>query len=300
MTTDIEYLRVRIEEVLLHLMAPVESTRSNQNNYTAQGFGDRIHLLTILWTVSEKMERPVALHLSGDKGTLRKRNSFNEIMDLFQSRNFELRFHDFLPNSDEDFRQYLLSIGVTAQKFYYQDYPGWREKLTGFEVSGLLIDIQLLRQPVSLKESRYVTSQWDTTGAMRKFTAEEIQEIENAYVKQGFEVVTVGGAASEPRFRDSLLDIADLVSASAFHIGVDSGFMHFAQLFLPPNRIHVYSKPGNFWSHHLFRGLDNGMVLNAHFTKITRFQLQKVLWRYNSPKLLRLWHTGKALLSGRD
>jgi hypothetical protein len=281
-------------------MAPVESTRSTQNHYTAQGLGDRIHLLTILWTVSEKMGCPVALHLSEDKGTLKKRNSFNEIMELFPSRNFEIHFHDFLPSSDEDFRLYLLSKGVSAQKFYYQDYPGWREKLTGFEVSGMLKDIQLLRRPIALKESRYVTSQWDTTGVMRKFTAQEIQEIESAYSKQGFEVVTVGGAASEPRFRYSLRDISELMSASAFHIGVDSGFMHFAQLFLPPNRIHVYSKPGNYWSHHLFRGLDNGMVLNAHFTKITPFQLQKVLWRYNSPTLLRLWHTGKVLLSGRD
>ena len=284
----------------MHLMAPVESTRSTQSRYTAQGLGDRIHLLTILWAVSEKMGSRVALHLSEDKGTLRKKNSFNEIMDLFPSRNFELHFHDFLPDSDEDFREYLLSIGVTAQKFYYQDYPGWREKLTGFEVSGMLRDIKLLRQPVAQKESRYVTSQWDTTGTMRKFSPQEIQEIEDIYANQGFEVVTVGGAASEPRFRDSLFDIGELMSASAFHVGVDSGFMHFAQLFLPPSRIHVYSKPGNYWHHHLFRGLDNGMVLNAHFTKITPFQLQKVMWRYNSPKMLRLWHSGKELLSGRD
>jgi hypothetical protein len=284
----------------LNLMAPVESTRSTQSRYTAQGLGDRIHLLTILLTVSEKLGSPVALHLSADKGTLRKRNSFNEIVELFPSRNFELYFHDFLPSSDEDFRLFLLSLGISAQKFYYQDYPGWREKLTGFEVSRMLKEIQLLRQPSALKDCRYVTSQWDTTGVMRKFTAQEIQEIEDAYTKQGFEVVTVGGAAREPRFRDSLRDISELMSASAFHIGVDSGFMHFAQLFLPPTRIHVYSKPGNYWSHHLFRGLDNGMVLNAHFTKVTPFQLQKVLWRYNSPGLLRLWHTGKTLLSGRD
>jgi hypothetical protein len=281
-------------------MAPVESTRSTQNRYTAQGLGDRIHLLTILWTVSENLGIPVVLHLSADKGTLRKRNSFNEIEELFPTRNFALHFHDFLPSSDEDFRLYLSSLGISAQKFYYQDYPGWREKLTGFEVSRMLKEIQLLRQPNALEECRYVTSQWDTTGDMRKFTEQEIQSIEDSYTKQGFKVVTVGGAASEPRYRDSLREISELMSTSAFHIGVDSGFMHFAQLFLPPNRIHVYSKPGNYWHHHLFRGLDNGMVLNAHFTKITPFQLKKVLWRYNSPRLLRLWHSGKALLSGRD
>jgi hypothetical protein len=278
-------------------MAPVESTRSTQNQYTAQGLGDRIHLLTILWMISVKKGWNVTLHLSQDKSTLRKRNSFNEIMGLFPPGRFQLLFHDFQPSSDEDFRLYLSSIGITAQKIFYQDYPGWREELTGFEVSEMLRGIKLLRQPIAQEESRYVTSQWDTTGLMRKFSPQEIQEIEGAYINQGFEVVTVGGFASQARFRNSLIDIGELMSASAFH---DSGFMHFAQLFLPPSRIHVYSKPGNYWSHHLFRGLDNGMVLNAHFAKITPFQFQRVLWRYNSPTLLRLWHTGKKLLLSRD
>lgn len=285
---------------MIHLMAPIESTRALKNRYTAQGLGDRIHLLTILWMISRRKDCRVTLHLSKDKGTEKKKASFNEIMMLFPSGSFELYFHDFLPSSDDEFQKYLLSMGIPAQNFYYQDYPGWREKFNGFEVSEMLRNIELLRPPVVLENCRYVTSQWDTTGEMRKFSPQEIQEIESAYSNQGFEVVTVGGAASQSRFRDSLFDIGELMSASAFHVGVDSGFMHFAQLFLPPSRIHIYSKPTNYWSHHLFRGLDNGMVLNAHFTKITPFQLQKVLWRYNSPQLLRLWHTAKKLLLGRE
>ena len=281
-------------------MAPIESTRSLQGRYTAQGLGDRIHLLTILWMISRRKDCRVTLHLSKDKGTEKKKASFNEIMMLFPSGSFELYFHDFLPSSNDEFQKYLLSMGIPAQNFYYQDYPGWREKFNGFEVSEMLRNIELLRPPVALKNCRYVTSQWDTTGEMRKFSPQEIQEIESAYSNQGFEVVTVGGAASQARFKDSLFDVGALMSVSAFHIGVDSGFMHFAQLFLPPSRIHIYSKPTNYWAHHVFRGLDNGMVLNAHFTKITPFQLQKVLWRYNSPKLLRVWHAVKRLRLSRE
>jgi len=291
---------LRNGEILLHLMAPVESTRSIYNRYTAQGLGDRIHLLTILWVISERDDCRVVLHLTKDKATSKKIASFNEILELFPRKNFELIFHDFLSTSDKEFENYLLSIGIDAKSIYYKDYPGWRENLTGYEVSELLRRIPLLHPPVELAKSRYVTAQWDTTGEMRKFTPQEIQEIEGAYIGQGFEVVTVGGAANNPKFRDSLFEVGKLMSQSAFHIGVDSGFMHFAQLFLPPHRIHVYTKPGNYWSHHLFRGLDIGMVLNSNFDKITPFQLQKVRWRYNSPKLLRLWHQFRKLLMGRD
>jgi hypothetical protein len=86
------------------------------------------------------------------------------------------------------------------------------------------------------------------------------------------------------------------MSKSAFHIGVDSGFMHLAQLLLPANRIHVYSKPQNFWSHHLFRGIENGMILNKNFRRITALEFQVVSWRYDSPALLSLWHSGKKLI----
>lgn len=284
---------------MLNLFAPIESTRSLQNKYTAQGLGDRIHLVTILWTLSNKENKYVRLHLSGDKASPRKRLSFEEVTQLFDKRAFDVVFHEVYPKSNSEFQEFLKGKGIDAIAFYYKDHPGWHEKFKGVEVSQYLREIPLIRPPVSETESKLVTSQWDTTGQKRRFSPSEISLIIEQYKKQGFEVITVGGEATEDRYRYSLLEVGKLMSTSAFHIGVDSGFMHLAQLFLPPERIHMYSKPSSYWAHHLFRGIENGMKLNPNFKKLTTFELQRVAWRYDSPGLLRIWHVGKALLTGK-
>jgi hypothetical protein len=240
----------------------------------------------------------VKLHLSGDKLNARKRASFEEIFELFPSPNFEIAFHEELPKSNIEFQSYLKSVGITALPYYYNDHPGWREVRTGVEISTSLRKIPLMTPPTPEEESKIVTSQWDTTGARRKFSSYETLKILDRYRREGYEIITVGGEAGEDRYRESLAAVAQLMSKSAFHIGVDSGFMHLAQLLLPANRIHVYSKPQNFWSHHLFRGIDNGMILNKHFKPISAFELQLISWRYDSPRLLRFWHHGKNLLGG--
>lgn len=271
-------------------MVPVESTRSASSLFTAQGLGDRVHLITILWALSNKSKEPIRLHFSELVNTTRKRSSFDEILQLVNCPQIELLFHDYIPQSNRDFENYLKAIGVLAHAIYYKDYPGWRERKCGVEVSSLLREIPLISSPIESHNSNVVTAQWDTTGDKRKFSPDEIDAIEREYINRGFTIVTVGGQATEDRFRNSLNEIAGVISNAAFHIGVDSGFMHFAQLYLPPNRIHVYSKIENYWSHHLLRGIDNGMVLNRYYKKPSVIQLQKVRWRYDSPKLLRIWH----------
>ena len=153
----------------------------------------------------------------------------------------------------------------------------------------------MLSAPVKENESKTITSQWDTTGERRKFTPNEITKILDSYRQEGYEIITVGGEAEQGLYRESLSAVAQLMSNSALHIGVDSGFLHLAQLFLPAERIHVYSKPQNFWSHHLFRGIENGMILNQNFKKITPLEFELVSLRYDSPELLRLWHYGKTI-----
>jgi hypothetical protein len=239
----------------------------------------------------------VKLHLSGDKLTPRKRASFEEIMKLFPSPNFELVFHEELPKSNLQFQSYLESVGINAFPFYYKDHPGWREVRSGIEISTALRKIPPIIAPTPAKESKIVTSQWDTTGARRKFSSNETLEILDRYRREGYEVITVGGEAEEDRYRESLSAVAQLMSKSAFHVGVDSGFMHLAQLLLPMDRIHVYSKPQNFWSHHLFRGIENGMILNKNFRRITALEFEVASWRYDSPALLNLWHSGRNLIN---
>jgi ADP-heptose:LPS heptosyltransferase len=242
----------------------------------------------------------VRLHLSADKASHKKRVSFEEVISLFDNRKFDVEFHEVYPTSNMEFQEFLQDKGIDAQAFYYKDHPGWREKFIGVEVSGYLREIPLIRPPVSETQSKVITSQWDTTGQKRKFSQSEINLILEKYKEQGYQVITVGGEAKEERYRESLWEVGRLMSRSAFHVGVDSGFMHLAQLFLPPERIHVYSKPTNYWAHHLFRGIENGMSLNINFKKLSTFEFQKVAWRYDSPRLLRAWHVGRRIMLGKE
>jgi hypothetical protein len=202
-----------------------------------------------------------------------------------------LMFHDYHARDNGDFRRYLLSIDIHTQDFYYGDFPGWNESKDGIDVSEFLFSIPLLEHPIQSGKSPYITCQWDSTGSQRKLSEDEVTEIVNAYKREGFNVITVGGSSLEAKYRDSLSAIAKLISGAELHIGVDSGFMHLAQLYLPPQRIHVYSKFGRYWSHHLFRGLRNGMVLNAKSKKMSWVELRYTRLRYNSPRLMKLKHS---------
>jgi hypothetical protein len=276
---------------MLEIMVPVESVRSPGTKYTAQGLGDRLHLITLGWVLSEKLKGSVRLHLSRDHWLGKKRESFHEILELFPTRNIELIFHGYSAQDNQDFRRYLLSINIGPQDFFYGDFPGWNESRVGIDVSKYLSPIPLLQRPIESGVSSYITCQWDSTGSQRKLSEDEISKIVDGYKRDGFSVITVGGSALERKYRDSLSSIAKLISGAEFHIGVDSGFMHLAQLYLPPERIHVYSKFGRYWSHHLFRGLKNGIILNAKGKKMSWFELRYAELRYNSPRLMKFKHS---------
>jgi hypothetical protein len=276
---------------MLEIMVPVESVRSPGTKYTAQGLGDRLHLITLGWVLSEKLEVGVRFHLSRDHWLGKKRDSFCEILDLFPTKKIKLIFHDYSAQDNQDFKKYLLEVNIKPQDFFYGDFPGWNESRVGIDVSKYLSSIPLLQQPVKGGVSSYITCQWDSTGSQRKLSEREISKIVDAYERDGYNVITVGGSALEPKYRDSLSSIAKLISGAEFHIGVDSGFMHLAQLYLPPERIHVYSKFGRYWSHHLFRGLKNGMILNAKGKKMSWLELRCTALRYNSPRLMKLKHS---------
>lgn len=275
---------------MVEIMVPLESVRSPNTKYTAQGLGDRVHLITLGWVLSHNLKDTVRLHLAQDHWSGKKRESFLEILELFPTRDIELIFHEYSAQDNQDFRRYLLSMDITPQDFFYDDFPGWNELKVGINVSKYLYAIPLLQPPIESGVSSYITCQWDSTGSQRNISEDAITEIVNAYKRDGYSVITVGGSALEPKYRDSLSSIAELISGAELHIGVDSGFMHLAQLYLPPERIHVYSKLGRYWSHHLFRGLKNGMILNAKGKKMSWFELRYSALRYNSPRLMKFKH----------
>jgi ADP-heptose:LPS heptosyltransferase len=246
--------------------------------------------MTIAWCLSNKFKQTVTLHLHQLQSIERKRNSFLEILQLFPQGHIQLQFHNLEPSSDFEFENFIRDSGINVRRIFYGDFPGWNENLIGIDVSPLLRRVPLLSFSTETRKRKLLTSQWDTTGDKRRFKAEEVEEIISKYKSQGYEVVTVGGQSQQEKYRNSLLEIAELMAEAEFHIGVDSGFMHFAQLFLPPSKIHIYSKSGNFWSHHLFRGLKNGMKLNVHYKKISKLSFLFIRIRYNSPMIARFLH----------
>jgi hypothetical protein len=80
----------------------------------------------------------------------------------------------------------------------------------------------------------------------------------------GFQPVVVGGEATEKHLGWSLKHIAYAMSKAAFHVGVDSGFMHLALLYVPYHRTHLYNEAGGYISHHAKRARDNGAIINLH------------------------------------
>ena len=68
---------------MIHLAVPIESTRSPRTKYTAQGLGDRVHLLTLAYAMSVRERQSVTLHLTCEMSSGFKRQSFLEILQLF-------------------------------------------------------------------------------------------------------------------------------------------------------------------------------------------------------------------------
>jgi hypothetical protein len=106
--------------------------------------------------------------------------------------------------------------------------------------------------------------QWDSNQRGRTITAAARTSVIARYRADGIEPVVVGGEATQKNLGWSLKHIAYAMSKAAFHVGVDSAFMHMAMLYMPIKRIHLYNEPEGFYSHHALRAKDNGAVINLH------------------------------------
>lgn len=274
----------------MNLVAPVRSSRSPGTFFTAQGLGDRIHLITILWCLHQHSGNEVILHLNGRQATEAKRLSFQEVLSLFPSDAIKIKYHDMTPQDDVEFIRYLAENGIHAKSFFYGDYPGWNEQVQGIEISQFISNIPPIVSYQPRDESKFVTEQWDSTGTRRRLSEIQLERIRDRYLSRGYSIVTVGGLAENAVFRSSLKEVVQFMSKAHYHIGVDSGFMHLAQLVMPSSRIHLYADMRNYWSHHLFRVRDRGAVISSPEGEIGKFTKMYVNLRYNSSSLLRLLH----------
>lgn len=231
--------------------------------FTAPGLGDRIHQVTCAWAYSQAHGVPVTLHLDATKAIGgqfgNKRESWAEVTALFPPGSVGLQFHDCEPASEDAWLAYLAGHGIEAEIWRYGDFPGVYETPAALDIAPYLKEIPLLSaRPMRFAPERFVTEQWDSNQQGRRLSPEDQQRVREHFKAQGFELLTVGGQSNTERFRVSLQHIAGAMCVAQHHIGVDSAFMHMAQLYMPWSRIYVYNRPDGFKSHHLKRAWANG------------------------------------------
>lgn len=275
------------------------STRSPGLRYTAQGLGDRIHLVSLSYEISRKKSEAVTLHLAANHLDGRKKTSFIEILSLFPRDCVELRFHDYFAESGTAWKRYLVNMGIDAHSFAYRDHPGWLEGQSDFDASPFLFNRNLITPFCSHNldlPREFITAQWDSTGQDRLLPQRKISRIEKEYQNEGYQIVLVGGQSKNEILRECLSCSAVAIYKSAFFAGVDSGFLHLALQIKDISKIHFYTERNRYWSHHSFRAIEMGAVLNFHSDKLSPFDLLFVKLRYDSPKLIKLVHRLKRMV----
>lgn len=91
---------------------------------------------------------------------------------------------------------------------------------------------------------KFVTMQWDAGQGFRRIDADRKSKIQQYYQDNGYQLITVGGEASDKNLSMNLALISYIISKADYHIGADSGFQHLAKLILPTDRLHVYVNEG--------------------------------------------------------
>ena len=244
-------------------MAVRSRSPNTDRPFTCTGLGDRIHTVTVGWCYGP----PVTLHLTKDKwqgGQFgNKPQSWAEIIGLFPANTIRLQVHNVHGLSEREWVQYLQAQGHDARPYWYSDHPAKQEQAERIDIAPYLTDIPRLhaqQQDIELPRA-YVTAQWDANGAARRVA--NPGRIEQGYGRAGYTILRVGGEAEDSRLRWSLPHIAYAMSRAAYHVGVDSAFMHLAQLYMEAERIHLYNTQANP-SHHVRRLLDRGGRLNVY------------------------------------
>ena len=240
------------------------STVKKNFHYGAPGLGDRIHSVLLAYNYGVLENSPVTLHLTKYQWNRHKPQSWPEIIDLFPKGTVEIMTHlDFEPTSNADFVKYVRDKGYDAHAQIYGDYPQRFEPVEGIDLTNCLKHFPQLKadmQDIKLPK-KFITVQFDSTSKKRMIKPNQRQDILNNY--KDYEIVVVGGESKNVLLRDSLKHIAFAMNNATYHVGVDSGFMHMAQVYFSPENIHIYTtSPKDRWSHHMHRAKDNGIKIN--------------------------------------
>lgn len=288
-----------MERIVIDLYAPIMSTRSPGLRYTAQGLGDRVHLISLCFEIAIARVEKVTLHLAKNHLDGKKRDSFLEILELFPANKVELSFHDKEFHTAAEWKDYLSKRGVAANSFGYRDHPGWLEQPSDIDASAFLYSRNLIEPKCDHNlqlPTDFVAVQWDSTGKDRQLPGPVIEKIEDGYQNSGLQVVRLGGQSKINLLKECLHCSAVAIYKSRFFAGVDSGFLHLALQIKIPAQIHFYTARDRYWSHHTFRAIEIGSVVNHHAKKLSAVDFLYAKIRYDSPNFIRLVHKFKRLI----
>jgi len=249
-----------------HFALRSKSVRNGDRPFTTPGLGDRVHSALLAYQYSKETNEPVTIHLTDDKWSVaggvvsdKKPKSWNEIINLFPKGTLHLMNHPVENLPEKEWIEYLKKKGYDAVTYHYADamkmHPN--DFTIGLDASKLLKKAPLLKsKDLSDKiklPKKYITVQFDTTDAGRALSPLMQQGIFNLYLGDGYKIIHLTGSMT-------LEDIGYYLSKASYHIGVDSGMLHMAQLYLPFNKLRIYNN--GYVSHHLIRAVNNGAKLN--------------------------------------
>jgi hypothetical protein len=245
--------------------------------YTTPGVGDRIHAVLFGQKYADAHMCDVVLHLTSDKyGKQAKKDTWAELSEMTHGR-VTVKAWPVCGLSEPDWIAYLKTQGVEdAQTYYYKD---WIDLQPLGPIKGMdLIDAdEYMTESPGLEPidcsgqfvlpQRYVTVQWDSADKSRQLSPIMLNKVENEYRMKGLDLVVVGGEARSKYLRTSLKHVGFCMAHSEGHVGIDSGMLHMASLYIPWNRIDIYNAFGNIQgksSHHVYRFKKYGAKLNHH------------------------------------
>ena len=210
-----------------------------------KGLGDRLDAIMIAKMLYDRDKQPVTMYqLRGEFGDFDELTSLYDMKVSIQYPTFkELKFASFFEHNAKGYDQMSLLKTV-------KDFP------------------KIKIDPVNIKlPEKFITVQFDgKQGSRTACSSNEIKRIKNYYESQGYELITVGGAATDQMLigkTSNLKNIAYAMSKADLHVGIDSGMMNLAKLVLPCKQMHIYtSDTDEFKSSLLKRCEDKGTKVN--------------------------------------
>lgn len=235
-------------------------SRRSKRRFSASMLGDKVHVSFYAYQIGAQKNDQVTFHLnrnchgdfayteSGINSTkaIKQMNQWKEVEKLFPDDKFKIVFDEYSISTDKQIKERFKELN--PQLYYYG-------KGNGINILDYFPNKVLLKPKIQIPTpEKFVTMQWDSTDPSRNIDKNRIDKIKQYYFSLGYDIIEIG-------IKQSLAEIACYLSKADYHIGVDSGMMHMAQMYMPYNKIYICT--GIFKTPHTTRSAEFGSLVNA-------------------------------------